>query len=504
MDLSALQQIARELEGLLPGGFINKIHQPLPREIVLRIRSTGGEKKLMISADPLLGRIHLTQLKIPNPPRPLRFCAFLRAHLQGSRIIEVNAAEDDRVVKLEAVRGPADERVHRTLILELLGRDSNIILVDAKPGLIMDCLHHIPEKETGSRIVLPGVQYVPPPLRQGKAPASAQVVCAIAPGITDLPNGRRRLTLEASGQDEIFASLNEAADALYGARLKSVLLEAFRREIAAPIVMRIKSLDRRLGKINEDIRRHKQLAQRQLEGELLKPNLSRIKKGMDSVEVQDWTTGETRAIALEPALDPVANMNLIFKKAAKGKRGEIAGRERSNVTLEEKLALEDLLYFVQEASDIAELEELAPRPKQISGRQKRELAKSSTKSDSQMVRRFESPSGRTVVVGKSGAGNDYIVRKKAGKGDLWFHVKGIPGAHVLLPKSGKQPITIEDKEFAAGLAVHFSRARGKGKVEVIMADAGDLGRPKGAVPGQVTVKKFTTLLSEGILANSND
>jgi len=77
MDLAILQKVALELNEILPGGFINKIHQPLPREIVLRIRVLGGgEKMLVLSSDPKLGRIHLIDLKIPNPPRPPRFCAF--------------------------------------------------------------------------------------------------------------------------------------------------------------------------------------------------------------------------------------------------------------------------------------------------------------------------------------------------------------------------------------------------------------------------------------------
>jgi predicted ribosome quality control (RQC) complex YloA/Tae2 family protein len=507
MDLVVLQHIARELNDLLPGGFINKIHQPLPREIVLKIRSTGGERKLMISADPLLGRIHLTQLKIPNPPRPLRFCAFLRAHLQGSRIIEVKAATDDRVVKLIAARGPASDRNHRELILELLGRDSNIILVDAKSGLIMDCLHHIPEKEICSRAVLPGVEYAAPPRRQVRVTSGEALLppaARIVPGIKTMPAGKKRLVLQASAEDEAFPTINDAADALYGAKLRSALLEAFRRETAAPAAARIKSLGRRLVKIEEDILRHQQSAQRQADGELLKPNLSSIKKGMKRVEVRDWGTEGTRVIALEPSLDAVANMNLIFKKAAKGKRGEKAGNERLKVTLEEKRALEDLLYFIQEARDIAELEQFASESNQPSKQQRTQPRKQVPKSDAHLVRKFESPSGRTVLVGRSGAGNDYIVRKKAGKGDLWFHAKDVPGAHVILPKTGKQPIITADKEFAAGLAVHFSKASGKGKWEVIVADAGDLGRPKGAVPGQVTVNKYTTMLSQGLGADSPD
>ena len=145
MDLAVLQKIAIELDELLRGGFINKIHQPLPRELVLRVRTRGaGEKKLMISADPLLGRIHLTDLKIPNPPAPPRFCAFLRAHVQGARISGVRADATDRVVWIATTRGPSDAADERDLILELLGRDSNLVLVDRSSNKIMDCLHRIP------------------------------------------------------------------------------------------------------------------------------------------------------------------------------------------------------------------------------------------------------------------------------------------------------------------------------------------------------------------------
>ncbi len=112
-------------------------------------------KEAYAQCGPSIGRIHLTTLRIPNPSRPPRLCSFLRAHFQGAVITEVRAAEDDRVVTMIAERGPRHDRSERWLILELLGRDSNIILVDGSTGRIMDCLHHLPEKESGSRIVLP-------------------------------------------------------------------------------------------------------------------------------------------------------------------------------------------------------------------------------------------------------------------------------------------------------------------------------------------------------------
>ena len=112
MDLAVLQKICLELNSLLAGAFINRVYQPLPREIVLAARTRGGtESRLMMNADPQWGRVHLTQLKIPNPPRPPRFCAYLRAHFQGAVITDVSCTPDDRVVSITTVTGPTGQWV---------------------------------------------------------------------------------------------------------------------------------------------------------------------------------------------------------------------------------------------------------------------------------------------------------------------------------------------------------------------------------------------------------
>ncbi|MGO9118151.1 MAG: NFACT family protein [Desulfomonilaceae bacterium] len=505
MDLAILQKIAQELNELLPGRFITRIHQPLPRDIVLRTRAHAGpEIKLMISADLALGRIHITDLKIPNPQSPPRFCAFLRAHLQGSRIIRVEFEPDDRVVRIAAQKGPEAARVQRELILELLGRDSNIILVDLATSRIMECLHHIPEKEVGFRAVLPNRAYALPPKREGRGRIQKEepTISGDNPGITADPNGRRRLALHAgSDKDEKFSSMNSAADAFFKPLLKSALTEAFRNQLSAPLKTRIRALDRRTTKIQEDARRLKDFTDRQEEGELLKASLHKMKRGMTSIEVTDWQTGGPRMIALDPALGPVANMDRIFKKAAKGRRGEKKVQERLQRTAEEKRALEDLLYFVQDARDIETLELIdaeIPKPKAALIETSPRPRHRTPKPESPLLYQFQTPDGREALVGRSARGNDFLVRNKARKGDLWFHTRDFPGAHVLLPAQSGRPASRQDKDFAAGLAVHFSKARGKGKVEVIIADGGELERPKGALLGQVIVKRYETILSDGV------
>ena len=104
-----------------------------------------------------------------------------------------------------------------------------------------------------------------------------------------------------------------------------------------------------------------------------------------------------------------------------------------------------------------------------------------------------------MLVGKSARGNEFLLKKKARKGDLWFHVKDAAGAHVLLGQREPTPVSTEDKAFAAGLAVHFSKLRGKGRVDVMVADVKDIHPTKGAVPGQVSVRHYSTMLSEEVL-----
>ncbi len=504
MDLQVLQQIARELNQTLPGGFLNKIHQPLPRDLVLRVRTPGsGEQRLMMSADPQRCRIHLTDLKMPNPFSPPRFCAYLRAHLKGARIVDVTCSEDDRVLTIKTLYGRPDQPSERDLILELLGRDSNILLVDRDSNTIMECLHRIPYKESGARVVLPGESYSPPPKRKPQAAGSDGAADSpeLRPGITVGPKGKRVLTIRADAdKDEVFESMNRAANALYSSRLGTDLLESMRRGTARPLRKRIKALDRRSTNIEADLKRLEKFRARQEEGELLKANLHLVEKGMSSVNVQDWTTGGTRTIKLDPALGPVANMGRIFKKAAKGKRGQEILPSRLEKTIEEKRALQDLLFFVEQAEDMDELNRLALElpPKRGSNKAQERARKGKNHEKSPILfREFATPSGAIALVGKSGKGNDLILRTKAKKGDLWFHVKDRAGAHVLLPQRGTIPPTQEDVEFAASLAVRFSKAKDKGKTEVIIADVKNISRIKGALPGQVKVRTFETIVADG-------
>jgi predicted ribosome quality control (RQC) complex YloA/Tae2 family protein len=118
--------------------------------------------------------------------------------------------------------------------------------------------------------------------------------------------------------------------------------------------------------------------------------------------------------------------------------------------------------------------------------------------------KIQAPVSGVIYVGKSAKGNDELLRTKAQKGDLWFHVKDAPGAHVLLTnRTGKDPDP-KDIEFAARLALDRSRVGSDSKHEVMMADVKDVRKVKGSPFGQVRVDRSRTVHARGRFNNDQE
>lgn len=163
LDALCLSGLVHELNGALSGARIDKIYQPGRDEVVLALRAPGGNVKLLLSANPNHPRPQLTQLPRENPDAPPMFCMLLRKHLSGGRILSIAQPHLERVVeiRLEALDELGD-RVERRLVLEAMGRHSNLILLDGE-GRITDCLRRVDGDMSARRQVLPGLFYRLPP-----------------------------------------------------------------------------------------------------------------------------------------------------------------------------------------------------------------------------------------------------------------------------------------------------------------------------------------------------
>ena len=155
MDILTLEAVTVELQQQISGARIDKIFQPEADILIIRLWNGRENLRLLISVAPRSPRIHLTDQSFPNPPAPPRFCQLLRSRI--SRILEVRQSENERIVQL-LCQG-AQSRVY-LLVAELLGRRSNLVLVDDHE-MIVDVWKRDTEGSTG-RPLLPGEVYLPP------------------------------------------------------------------------------------------------------------------------------------------------------------------------------------------------------------------------------------------------------------------------------------------------------------------------------------------------------
>ncbi len=168
LDAVCLTALVRELRPALEGARVDKIFQPGREEVLLHLRGPEGSRKLLLTANPSHPRLQFTELGRENPAAPPVFCMLLRKHLTGARILSVTQPPAERVVDLALeTRNEMGDLVCRHLILEAMGRRSNLILTD-EAGRITDCMRRVDAGLSSLRPVLPGLFYRLPPMREGK------------------------------------------------------------------------------------------------------------------------------------------------------------------------------------------------------------------------------------------------------------------------------------------------------------------------------------------------
>lgn len=171
-DGITISGIISEIKKKALGGRIDKIYQPEPDEIVLNIRSLGSVYKLNLSANPSHPRLFFTDKQHSNPQNPPLFCMVLRKHLQSGKLIDITQPAFERIVNIyvESLNEMGDYSVKK-LVLEVMGRHSNLILVDEN-DTVLDCAKHITHDKSSVREVLPGKKYELPPSQEKTDPLS--------------------------------------------------------------------------------------------------------------------------------------------------------------------------------------------------------------------------------------------------------------------------------------------------------------------------------------------
>ena len=164
---------ARELDRKLAGGRIDKISQPEKDTVIMVVRADGENRRLLLCASPNNARCHLTVSSFSNPLEPPVMCMMLRKQLLGGRILSVRQVAGDRVIHIDMdIIDELGDHVLRRLILEIMGRHSNLILTDGE-GRIIEATRHVSQDMNRVRQIMPGLTYEAPPPQDKMIPERA-------------------------------------------------------------------------------------------------------------------------------------------------------------------------------------------------------------------------------------------------------------------------------------------------------------------------------------------
>ncbi|VEI04764.1 Rqc2 family fibronectin-binding protein [Kurthia zopfii] len=531
--------MTKELQQLVSGR-IAKIHQPNAQEVIFTIRANGANQKLLFSIHPTYARVHMTEQVIENPPEPPMFCSLLRKHVEGGFIENIEQLDADRIIKITiSSKNEIGDPITRILFAEIMGRHSNLIMVDAVTNKIVDSLKHLSPSVNSYRTVLPGSEYIAPPSQDKVNPVSAsdeeivtffdeirneddimqhfvgfsrlhatELVTRVQlqqaplkdlfkPFIQQFVDGGTQPTYLEKGRKTIFSpndllsfdekkttydTLSLLLDRVFFARAERDRVKQQAGDLEHWLQAEIQKLKHKLKKLDQDLKRAQNLEEYQLYGELLMANLYNFEKGASKVTVDNYysETGEKVTIQLSERKSPIENAQAYYAKYNKFKNALVKVEEQIQIAKADITYFEMLLQQVEQASpaDIEEIrEELAEQ-----GYMKLKKSKRRKKPTKPTPEKYVSSTGIEISVGKNNKQNDYLTFKIARKWETWLHTKDIPGSHVVIHSDAPDEQTILE---AATLSAYFSKARESASVPVDYTEVKQVKKPSGAKPGFV-------------------
>ena len=638
LDGITCQLLAGELNTELEGKRVDKIYMPDKHTVILHIRFTGGYKKLLISIDPGAPRICFSENGLENPSMPPSFCMLLRKYLAGSRIESVTNPGYERIIEITVSKfDELKDRKTYTLIAELMGRFSNLILLNEN-GKILDSAIHVDFSVSRVREVMPARVYEYPPAQNKLSPDEALVIAKkgdlpimeselsrpiekalvgsikglspiLAAYLTDKADidDRKTLSMLTPDQKERLNSaikdfLTSITEGTYKASVfyddsgdpvdcSIAELTGFARSKALPSISDAINLyylsrdsrlvidmgsDRLRQIISNALARvikKRELHEQDLEegrkadfykhsGDLILTYKYMISQGQSSVTLTDYTDEGQKdiSISLDPTLDASGNAQDYYKRFHKAKRKmELA----EQYLKEDELAAQYLRSLMAAVNAASSMEDLAAINDEIrseitgdsglrknsknidagkgdpnkmvgvsksgkaSSRALREAAKranqgkagkNSGKEKALPLRRYMTSDGYEILAGRNNIQNDQLTFHIASRRDWWFHVKGLPGTHVILKTKPSEDMPSDNAVLeAASLAAFFSKAiileehmtssdskPGQLKAEVDYCPVSHVKKIPGAKPGMVIYEGYYSVLVEAKEPHSKD
>lgn len=497
-DGIVVKSLVADFQNKLIGARVNKVFQPNKYEIILSLYNSANYM-LDICIHPEYYRMCLTNISKPNPTNALNFCMLLRKYLTSSRITNIESVDLDRLIFIDFEgNNELKDTIKYRLVIELMGRRSNIILLNYN-GFIIDSIKHI---ITSDREILPAREYITPKssknsflelnnfdefyalLSQNSYNSLSSYLPELFTGFTsifilnvleelDIENtskdvnelrelydylknlisnfGTENVSLKNVHKDYVLdlsssdTSLSDFLDKFYCDKEIENIFLAAKAELSKSILSALKKASKKLDNINQKLRSCNDMDKYKLYGELLTANLYKYHENFakPSIEVENYYDNNNLVtIKLDTSVSYSKNAERFFKKYNKLKN------TLSIVTVQKKEAeleleyIESIIYSVSNAKTLEDIEEIhneftenvLMKKYNYKSFQKVNADKNLTNNLNKIV-----INKYDVYIGKNNKQNDYLTLHFADKSDLWFHAQGFHGAHVILKTNGKNP-----------------------------------------------------------------
>lgn len=540
--------ITEELKTALIGGRINKIYQPTNTEIVMTVRNKRKNHALLLSIHPSYSRIHLTNDTYQYPNEPPTFCMLLRKYLASAIIEDIKQYDLERMVAIQ-VRGfnEIGDVVTHTLMMEIMGRHSNILLLNDDKTKIINCLKHVPPFQNRYRTLLPGADYKFPPSQDkldllsidgeqfvqkldfnaGKIDRQiVQMLTGVSPFLAKELIHRANLgsnetyrkvfnefqgevannkfvpmiyrqeredfhVIELTYQElgDPYATANEMVDAFYSNKAERDRVKQQARDLERVVKNEIAKNERKINIHEKTIKKSEKAPQYQKQGELLTANMHLVNKGDATVTVIDYYDPEQNKITITLQTDktPSENAQHFFKQYRK------FSSAKGKAENERKKALAEITYLEQilQQIDIARVEDVEDIREELRDegyiRKQKQGRKRKKKPRPE---KFIATDGTEIYVGRNNNQNEYVTHRLADKEDIWLHTLDIPGSHVVIRDANPTEDTLLE---AAQLAAYYSKAQQSASVPVDYTKIKHVKKPSGAKPGFVIYTDQKTL-----------
>ncbi|URI12125.1 NFACT RNA binding domain-containing protein [Ligilactobacillus salivarius] len=532
-----------ELNQTLQNGRVTKISQPYPNEVILTIRANRTNYPVLLSANPRYARFQITQIPYTNPAVPTNFTMMLRKYLEGAKLLEIKQLDNDRVVYFEFLtRNELGDKLPLLLSAEIMGRYSNVILINQSTNKIIDTIKHVGMDQNRYRTLLPGATYRQPPTQNKENPfeqesntfekliqkypnrevladsllkqyqgISRDNALALADklhtsnnyvqafndflAMTEDPiptmNGNNFSIFTDNPNDKKFTTLSEMLDVFYHTKANRDRVQQQGGQLLHVIRKNLQRNKKKLKKLSNELKATENADEYRIKGEVLTTYLYQIKRGMTKITLPNfYDNNKEITISLSNQLSPSQNAQKYFKKYQKLKNAVTFVNEQIKLTKKEVAYLEEIQTQIELATP-ADLDDIKTELQQEGYiKKKQQKSKRSSRVKINKPESFIASDGTEILVGKNNLQNEKLTLHTAKKTDIWLHAKNIPGSHVIIKSNNPSDETLFE---AAMLAAYFSKFRSSANVPIDYVQVKNIRKPNGSKPGFVIYEGQKTL-----------